>query len=259
MDNKDKLWYRSRGLVKLEARFGNKLIQKFLSKRLESEKEVRVLELGFGEGKVLLELRELFPKVKLFGVNDVKKGSMSKKSDFLKNAKKFGIKISNKNLPTPYFYDAGEGLKFEDNYFDAIVSQVAIPYVGNKAKLYEEFWRVLKPNGEAFLNVDSDVKDGMPDFMFVKNDTPRMVVYKGNKIVKTSNIFPKGYDISLSTQKNSKRAFILRMTKNTKKKLKLNLVYDGNSTIYLTKLKGSDSFKTDSGIWWGTRSVFRVK
>jgi len=49
------------------------------------------------------------------------------------------------------------------------------------------------------------------------------------------------------------------MTKNKKNMLKLNLKYDGNSTLYLIKLKNTDKYKKDRSIWWGTRSVFFVK
>src|SRR3989344_3026332 len=103
---KESLWYRLRGLDKMENRFGGKSIQKFIQKRLKTEKVVRVLEIGFGEGRCLLEIRALFPnkRIELYGVNNVRKGNMEKRSDFIYNAKQFGISVSKRLLPKPQFY-----------------------------------------------------------------------------------------------------------------------------------------------------------
>jgi ubiquinone/menaquinone biosynthesis C-methylase UbiE len=262
---KDKLWYRLRGLERMEDRFGNNLIQKFIEKRLESEKQVRVLEIGFGEGKCLIDLSVKFPqkKVNLYGINIKKLGNMHKKSDFLSNARKFGEEIEKDNLPTPYFYDAGKGLKFKDNYFDIIISQVAIHYVWDKAKLIEEVWRTLKLNGKAFLHVDGHLKENYPDWMRFNKETSRFIIYKNGSMVKTSNYISsfkeKGFNITMKNSKSKPDQKIILIEKNTPKKLDLNLKFDGNSTIDLSKLKGSDEFKTDGGVWWGARSVFRIK
>lgn len=261
--NKEKLWYRSRGLDRMEERFGRNSITHFIKKRLKTEKVVRVLEVGFGEGKCLLELRDLFPnkKIELYGINNVRKGNMHKRNDFLKNAKKFGI-LTLQPLPKPYFYDAGEGLRFKSNYFDVVISQVSFHYVGNKARLLEEIWRVLKPRGKAFLHVDGKSSQDYPDFMKWNTETPRFIIYRDQKMIKLSSYLKrmknKGYDISLRNSFNKKDHRIILMTKNNSRKLNLNLEYDGNSTLLLTNLKGTDGYKMDGSVWWGTRSVFTI-
>ncbi len=258
--NKHPLWYRIRGLEKMEARFGNNLIQKFIRQRLSTENTVRILELGFGEGVCLLELRALFPdkRVKFYGINDIKKGNMKKRSDFLENAKKFGIDVPKNLLPKPFFYDAGKGLHFDDNYFDAIISQVAIPYVGDKSKLLEEFWRVLKPQGKAFLHIDTYEKF-YPDFLQVSKETPRFVIYKKGKLIKVSehlNKFrKKGFDVRFKIKKGKANRCVL-MKKTTTKPLKLGLRYDEDSSFDLTRFNKEKKIR---GVWWGTRSVFFMK
>ncbi len=265
MQNSNKLWYRSRGLEILESRFGNNSIQNFIEKKSIHQNEFRILEIGFGEGKCLIELRKKYPNknILLYGINDKKKGNMHSKIDFYNNAEKFGHPILKTNLPKPFFYDVGKGLKFENNYFDLIISQVCIPYIDNKAFLFEEIWRVLKKNGKAFLQIDSETKEGYPDFMKLCKDTPRMVIYQNDKIIPTKKIFDvakkQGYNINFSRQKNKNESFIITMEKNLNKKLNFNLLFDGNSTLYLTKLKDTDEYKKQSGVWWGTRSVFKVK
>ena len=261
-EKKPKLWWRTRGLDKMEMRFGkNNPIERFIKKRLKSEKVVRVLEFGFGEGKCLLDLRTIFPdkRIELYGVNEKKEGGMYKRSDFVKNAKKFGLSIPQPTLlPKPFFYDAGKGLSFKSNYFDIIISQIAFPYIGDKSKLLEEFWRVLKPQGKVFLNVDSYEKY-YPDFLQINKETPRFVIYEGNKLIKLSvhlNKFrKKGFDVRFKRKKEKALRFVL-MKKNKTKPLNLGLKYDDDSSFDLTVFNKE---KNIHGVWWGTRSVFKTK
>ncbi len=258
----NKLWYRSRGLRKLEMRLGRNIVKDFIKKRFESQKEIRILEIGFGEGKVLLDLRVLFPdkRVKLFGINKKKEGNMHGRDDFLKNARKFGLKVDKNNLPKCYFYDAGDGLKFKDNYFDLIISQVSFHYVGNKAKLLEEIWRVLNKGGEAFLHIDEDARKKSPDWMYLNADTPRFVIYEKDKIIKLEYYLNrykrKGFEIGLKKNKNRLLIFI---KKTLNKKLNLKLGFDKISSMDLQKISSGDEYKKAWGVWWGTRSVFNVK
>ncbi|MGV8171116.1 MAG: methyltransferase domain-containing protein [Candidatus Woesearchaeota archaeon] len=257
----NKLFFRTRGLDRLQERFEEDILThiKNLSK---NQKEVRILEIGFGEGKALLESMSLGNNILGYGVNDKKRSTLSNVDDIMHNAKAFNIKTYHK--PKIFFYDAGLGLKFKDDYFDIIFSQVAIHYVGNKAKLFEEIWRILKKGGKAFLHFDSKLEGKHPDFMYIYKDTPRFVVYdKNSKITSTKKLFDKlknkGFDIECLIQKKDYKSMVLVMNKNTKKHLNLGLEYDGNSTIYLTQLKNTDKYKFDTGIWWGTRSVYNMK
>ncbi len=265
MMKKESLWYRSRGLDKMGKRFGKKVLREFIESRLKNEKTVRILEIGFGEGRCLLDLRIRFPNknVELYGINNTKKGSMHNQGDFLKNAKTFGIAIPNSNLPKPYFFDAGEGLLFKSKFFDVIISQVSFHYIGNKARLLEEVWRVLKVGGRAYLHIDSKYRNKSPDFLKLNAETPRFIIYRNGEVIKVSQylrkFIKKGFKLSgtIFNKKNNKCTLIMEKNKHTL--LKLNLKYDGNSTIYLTKLKDSDKYKNDGSIWWGTRSVFRAR
>lgn len=246
----------------MEVRFGkNKPIEAFIKKRLRSETVVRVLEFGFGEGKCLLDLRKIFPdkKVELYGVNRKKEGAMYGKGDFAKNAKKFRLPVPKQELlPKPFFYDAGQGLCFKSSYFDIIISQVAFPYVGDKSKLLEEFWRVLKLEGKAFLHIDS-YEIYYPDFLQINKETPRFIIYDKTKLVKLSKHLKKfrkkGFNIRFKKKKGKALRFVL-MEKNIAKTLKLGLKYDDDSSFDLTRFNKE---KKIEGVWWGTRSVFNLR
>ncbi len=198
----------------------------------------------------------------MYGINKEKTKTMSKKNDFIKNAKIFNINISEKKIPLPYFYDVSDGLKFKSNFFDIIVSQVAIHYVGNKAKLIEEIWRVLKKGGNAYLHIDGKLEGNQPEFMNLHKDTPRFIIYKKGRIISTKkyiNSFKKkGFNLKIEPAFNNPKQFILLIEKTLSHNLKLKLEYDGNSTLYLTPLKLTDEFKYDGTIWWGTRSIFKI-
>jgi SAM-dependent methyltransferase len=260
-ENKNR-WWATRGLDKMEGKFGkSRPIERFIKKRLKSQKVVRVLEFGFGDGKCLLDLRKVFPdkRVELYGINKEKGKIVSKRNDFINCARKFGLPILKSTLlPKPFFYDAGNGLKFKSNYFDVIFSQVAFHYVGDKAKLLEEFWRVLKPEGKAFLEIDS-YKTDYPDFMQINKETPRFVIYHGDKMIKLSTYLnkfqDKGFNIKLKRKTSGAAGFIL-MKKNLTKPLNLGLKYQDDLSFDLTRFNKE---KKIQGVWWGTRSVFEVK
>lgn len=266
--SKVKKWFRSRSLEQMNARFGKKPIQNFIKKRLASEKAVRVLEIGFGEGRVLMELRKFFPQkeIVLYGINDRKEKTMKSQKDFIKTAVEYGIASKKEAkkmiLPKPYFYDAGGGLKFKSKFFDLIISQVSFQYVKRKDKLIEEIWRVLKQGGKAFLHIDS-YAESYPDFLSYNKETPRFLIYKNGRIVKLSKFFrglrQKGFDIRVRRAKDRPNHHILLMTKNTNKKLRLNLAFDGVSSFSPGTLKWTDKYKTQKEIWWGYRSVYILR
>jgi SAM-dependent methyltransferase len=265
MIDRKELWYRLRSFEQMEDRFGKDTITGFLAERLKTQKTVRVLEIGFGEGRCLLELQERFPQARLFGVNYPKTKTMASGKDLARNAKDLDIAV--KRSPRVAFYDVNEGLRFPDGYFDVIMSQVAIHYVGDKARLYEEAWRVLKADGRAFLHVDRD-REGkeQPEFVSHKADTPLMVILDGKSMISTKKhlegLRKKGFDLAMRKSQGKERKndqFILLMRKSVKKPLRLGLVYDDNSTLSLSGLKRTSPEKTDSAVWWGTRSVYRMK
>jgi SAM-dependent methyltransferase len=257
---KNKLFYRSRGLKELQERFSENIAQ-IINNSCIKQKRVNVLEIGFGEGKALSEMGAINSKIFCYGINDKKKESLSNIKDLQRNSQNFGVKPY--NTPKIYFYDAGNGLNFKDNYFDIIYSQVAIHYVDDKAKLLEEIWRVLKKGGHAFLHIDNKLQGRQPDFMYQYKDTPRFIIYDKKKIISTSSYFKKiekkGFDIRLNIRNDKKDNINIIIHKNTEKMFNLGLGYDGNSSINLTKLKNTDAYKFDSAIWRGTRSVFIVK
>lgn len=262
MTRAEPLWYRSRGLDALESRFGAKRIAHFIEERSRHGRPVRILEIGFGEVRCLLEIAERSSPsdVELFGINDRKRPSMSRKADLAANAARFGLHVPLRRILSIAFYDGGSGLRFADRSIDLVISQVSVPYVTDKARLYEEVWRVLAPDGRAFLHVDSDINERFPEFMRHHRDTPRTVVYADGRLVSTRSVIERarkeGYEVRLERSRTKPDNLLLLMRKNRRARLDLGLSLDERSTIPLWRLKDTDAAKRDASVWWGTRSVY---
>ncbi len=255
---------RSRSLDDFNKKFSKGMVQRLIRKVLSKRKPVRVLEIGCGEGRVLMDLRKLFPKIELHGINRKPWAAMKGSSSLKRTATYYGIftasEIKKVSLPKIYFYDAQE-LKFPDNYFDLIISQVSIQYVARKDLLLEEVWRTLKIGGKALLNIDGRV-GRIPDFLDF--ETPRFIIYKGKKIYPVRELVgdlkKKGYAITYSSStemenNEEKKRVNLIITKNTPKKLKLNLQFDDISSFNLNLINEE---KDKWSIFYGYRSVYHI-
>jgi ubiquinone/menaquinone biosynthesis C-methylase UbiE len=256
---------RNRSLSDFDAKFGRGVIESTLRKAMRSREPVRLLEIGCGEGRVLMELRKLFPSVELHGINKKPWPAMSGQKSLIATAANYGIFTKEEarrvSLPVPHFFDATE-LRFPDRYFDVVISQVSIYQMKRKDLLLQEVWRVLKKEGKAFLHIDSIYED-YPDF--INQETPRFIIYKNNRLHPLRRFIKelrdKGYDITcrmaFGTQAGDadiKRTNIV-IHKNTEAKLELNLTFDELSSFDLSVL--GKIFKGDKLV--GYRSVFQME
>src|SRR3989338_4925377 len=202
---------RSRSLADFNQKFKKDIVQKLIRKALSKHKNVRVLEIGCGEGRVLMELQKSFPTIELHGINRKPWAAMRGTVSLKRTATYYQIltnaELKKVSLPKIHFYDAKK-LQFPSNSFDLIISQVAIQYVARKDLLLEEVWRTLKLNGKALLNIDG-INQNMPDFM--NFETPRFIIYKKvtfypvQKLI--TNLRKKGFNIvySSSTKREQKK------------------------------------------------------
>jgi len=136
-----------------------KSIRNILKNR--KEKDFKVLEIGMGSGRFLLELQKLFPKIQTYGINKEKDSLLSSNKELMSTALFFDIftreTIKDVHMPKLYFMDLSSGkLPFKDNFFDLVVSQATIMFLERKDTLINEVWRTLKPSGVAFLNTSDN-------------------------------------------------------------------------------------------------------
>ncbi|MFH1065002.1 MAG: class I SAM-dependent methyltransferase [Nanoarchaeota archaeon] len=245
---------RSRSLGDLEKRFGPCIVRKTISKAKKLEDKVRVLEIGCGEGRVLMELRKLFPDIELYGINKEPWPAMKGTESLRKTAEHYNIFSKNELggifLPEISFENA-EKLNFPCNYFDLIISQFAVPYIERKDIFLEEAWRTLKKGGSALIHIDTYDKT-YPDFMQCK--TPRFIIHKNNKEYQLKkfmgDIAKTGYDLNC---KSVKGETTITMNKNHQENLILHLGFDELSSFELSLLN-----EKNPRVFWGYRSVYRI-
>lgn len=257
---------RSRNLKSFNEKFSSNIVENTIQEMIAKNKgKVRVLEIGCGEGRVLMELRKMFPDTELYGINKSPWKAMKGSKSLMHTGTYYKIfsksEIKKIRLPKIQFYDAKK-LKSKSNYFDLVISQVAIQYVDRKDTLLEEVWRVLKPGGKAFLNIDSRHKK-VPDILNL--ETPRFIVYRKGKIVPVkilvSEMRKKGFGIEYHNYDMIERRIPkvranIMMHKNTVKPLKFNLKFDSDSSFDLSALNKE---KDKWSYYWGYRSVFLKK
>jgi len=203
-------------------------LEKIIKNKLKNGK-IRLLEIGCGEGTVLKELKQKF------GANIELWGSNLLKSHGNLNMKGINIRI-----------DDITHSKFKSSYFDVIVSQVTFPHIIRKDKALEETYRILKPNGAAFIEFDQKFNknyfkeaEKMPEFFQILNKNlgnetiSRFIIYKNGglysffKLIKDLN--KKGYKIRIlkkTSEKTGTDYFCNLQMIKTLPKLKFPLSYN---------------------------------
>ncbi len=254
----------SRSLADFDAKFGEGAVVRAIADRVRGGAATRVLELGCGEGRVLMELRRAFPGVELHGINRRPWPVMLGSRSLLETAAFYGIfeprELPGVTLPAIHFCDA-ETLPFPSDHFDVIVSQVAVPYVARKDRLLAEVWRTLKPGSTAYLHMDSTRGD---ETGLVGGDSPCLVIHRGTQRVTGADYFAqvrsRGFDVRYARQRcrefgRDRYRFLLVMNKNTDDPLALDLVFDEQDSFDFTSLHRSSQ---DWQTLWGFRSLFHV-
>jgi len=132
------------------------IIQDMYEKNKLKGEKTRVMEIGTGNGRVIMELKKLFPEIEFYGVNKEKTLTFYRRESYILTALKFGIfnkkEVDEIELPYIIFEDLDFGNKFpyDENKFDLIFSQFTIQHIKYKFELFNEVMRVLKYDGLSF-------------------------------------------------------------------------------------------------------------
>lgn len=156
------------------------IIQEIYEKNRLAGEKTRVMEIGAGNGRVLMELKKLFPEVEFYAINKEKTHTFYRRESFILTALKFEIfnkrEVEDMGLPYVVFQDLDFGGKipYDENKFDLIYSQEVISHIKYKFEVLNEIMRVLRPGGVSFhtdiagLNIYSkglviDLRDAMAE------------------------------------------------------------------------------------------------
>ena len=155
---------RSHSLAEFNEKIAPLRIEDQVSEVYEKNKilgeKTRVMEIGFGNGRVLIELKKLFPDVEFYGINKSKTLTFYRRESFILTALKFNLmtEVEAKEMILPYIVfqdlDFGQRIPYDDNKFDLIYSQSTLPYIRYTFELFNEIMRVLKKDG---VSIHADV------------------------------------------------------------------------------------------------------
>jgi SAM-dependent methyltransferase len=125
---------------------------------------VRVLEVGCGEGRLLLDLAARFgPEVELHGINGPGWPVVADARGIAATNARYRVlprrSLRRRGAPTVHLGDAQDLSASGLGLFDVIVSQVVVPHVAGKHRVLEESARLLAPGG-VFLHEVENLADG---------------------------------------------------------------------------------------------------
>lgn len=226
---------RLRGLAEAKERIGDITLP--IKKLLKEKRKIRVLEVGCGYCRALMELKKLFGnRVETHGINLEKRWDVKLARRYGLKHKIFTKKDIDQNLPKIHILDAGKKLPFKSGSYDFIFSQASVQYIHDKALFLEEVNRLLSKKGTAIIELDE---------------------YKKSHPLKYKNLFEiwdkdKEIDIikylkkfkNISSKKAPKGWHVLNMTKGKNFKLKLRLISSFDLNNVYPK-------------WWGTKAIYK--
>lgn len=109
------------------------LICKMLTQRFDTRKELKILDIGCGDGKLLMYIRENFPQAKLYATNFFADVGVNQK---LLTDPKFTLKVCTL-----------EDMDFAPDFFDVIVSTEVIEHLKNPIEMIIQIKKHLKQDG----------------------------------------------------------------------------------------------------------------
>lgn len=102
----------------------------------------RVLDIGTGSGNLPIEIAKRAPNLEIIGI-DLSKTLIKIARNM---ARREGVSKS-----VRFEIGSAYDLKFEDSYFDMVISSVTIHHLKYPTKAFNEIYRVLKPDREAWI------------------------------------------------------------------------------------------------------------
>lgn len=155
---------RSHSLEEFNKKIAPMRLQDLISEMSERNnlagEKTRIMEIGVGNGRVMMELKKLFPEVEFYGINKEKTHTFYRRESYILTALKFDImtkpELESMELPFIVFTDIdfGNPIPYKNDKFDLIYSQDTMKHINYKFELWSEVMRVLKPDG---ISIHTDI------------------------------------------------------------------------------------------------------
>ncbi len=231
---------RLRGIEQAVTRIGDLLqdVQKLVTER----GKIKVLEVGCGYGKALLDLKSAFgDQVEIHGTNVEAEWSLELIRDFALDQEVYASeKDLEYYLPTLHILDASEPFPFPDDCFDLIYSQAAAHYFTDKMRFLEEVNRLLTPDGVARI----DINHRAAEYPLEYRD--RIEIWDDERKIDFEEYMNAYKSVCFNYDAKSRPFGYLTMSKEQKMHFNIELVYAFDLNQIYDK-------------WWGRKSIYRMK
>jgi len=241
------------------------ILETTLSGLAAQGKPLSVLEIGFGQGRALMELAWRFRNAPaaFHGVAKTASPPVEKREDLRGIARLYEIvpqeDLAGFVLPEIFFYDATR-LQFDEASLDLVYSAVTIRFIERKAEFLEEVCRVLKPGGVALLHMGEHnwnyPYSRICDDTILTPYTNRFILKKDDELIPLPIYLKLFENDAFRFEFINRSNCAIRITKFKPARLDLQLVFNDELTVSMKTLP----YQHGSGkIRGGSRTVYDVR
>jgi len=247
--------HHGRGLARLDAMLaavGRPTASARVAEILARKPRARILEVGCGEGHLLLDLLAAFgERVDLCGINAPGWEVASRAEQLRRTNRRYQVlddrRLAALPLPRLLVADVQDLAALPERDFDLIVSLVVLPHVRDKARALEEMARRLAPEGRMIHHLDSFDLAGLD---FVGGDLPRFVVEDTTGPLSALALLERcGLEVAVDAE----RVMIEHLAAGAP--LQLGLALDAEATVALKQLHD----RAPERHLWGVQSRYRLR
>ena len=235
-----KIWNhgRSRGLEGVKERVGDILPE--IKDLIRRKDKIKILEVGCGYGRAILELKKIFEKnIETYAINKEPRWNLGLIKRYATAEGIFTKNNLKSNLPKLYILDAGKRLPFKSKSFDYVYSIASVQYISDKALFLEEINRILKNGGIARMQFSEEKPSHPSEYQNL------FEIWDENKKIKLKEYLKKFRNIKFGKTKTNKLGYLfLKKSKSLKLNLKLVNYFD------LNKINKK---------WWGVKAIYIKK
>jgi|TARA_B100002003_G_C14102527_1_gene530259 ubiquinone/menaquinone biosynthesis C-methylase UbiE len=227
---------RLRGLSEAKERLGD--LVKECNKILKTKKKIKVLEIGCGYAKILIELKKVFGnKIETHGINLEERWRIELVKKFTLSNKLCSNKEFKDLAPKIHIADVGIKIPLKSNSFDLIFSQASFQYVHDKAKALEEINRLLTKEGKAIIELQELKSTPLIGYRELFD------VFDKDKRLDTIKYLRKFKNINARKSKSNQNWHVLTIKNTGKLDLKLKLI----TSFDINEINKK---------WWGTKAIY---